>query len=105
MTSVVHADQPDDTLEMIAVTTDGVWSVRTPRLAFHANGSGDVTAALFSAHLLETRDPALALARTASSVFDLLAGTLRAGGGELRLVEAQDVYAAPRMQFEVERLR
>jgi pyridoxine kinase len=105
VTSVVHADQPDDTLEMIAVTTDGVWSVRTARLAFHANGSGDVTAALFSAHLLETRDPALALARTASSVFDLLAGTLRAGGGELRLVEAQDVYAAPRMQFEVERLR
>jgi pyridoxine kinase len=104
VTSVVHADQPEDTLEMIAVT-DGAWSVRTPRLAFHANGSGDVTAALFSAHLLETRDPALALARTASSVFDLLAGTLRAGGGELRLVEAQDVYAAPRMQFEVERLR
>jgi pyridoxine kinase len=105
VTSVVHADQPDDTLEMITVTTDGAWRVRTPRLAFHANGSGDVTAALFSAHLLEARDPALALARTASSIFDLLAGTLRAGGGELRLVEAQDVYAAPRMQFEVERLR
>jgi pyridoxine kinase len=104
VTSVVHADQPEDTLEMIAVT-DGAWSVRTPRLAFHANGSGDVTAALFSAHLLETRDPALALARTASSVFDLLADTLRSGGGELRLVESQEVYAAPRMQFEVERLR
>jgi pyridoxine kinase len=104
VTSVVHADQPEDTLEMIAVT-DGAWSVRTPRLAFHANGSGDVTAALFSAHLLGTRDPALALARTASSVFDLLADTLRSGGGELRLVESQEVYAAPRMQFEVERLR
>jgi pyridoxine kinase len=104
VTSVVHADQPEDTLEMIAVA-DGAWSVRTPRLAFHANGSGDVTAALFSAHLLETRDPALALARTASSVFDLLADTLRSGGGELRLVESQEVYAAPRMQFEVERLR
>jgi pyridoxine kinase len=105
VTSVVHADQPDDTLEMITVTTDGAWRVRTPRLAFHANGSGDVTAALFSAHLLEARDPALALARTASSIFDLLAGTLRAGGGELRLVESQEVYAAPRMQFGVERLR
>ena len=105
VTSVAHTDQPEDTLEMIAITTDGAWSVRTPRLAFHANGSGDVTAALFSAHLLATRDPALALARTASSVFDLLTDTLRAGGGELRLVESQEVYAAPRMQFEVQRLR
>ena len=105
VTSVAHTDQPEDTLEMIAITTDGAWSVRTPRLAFHANGSGDVTAALFSAHLLATRDPALALARTASSVFDLLTDTLRAGGGELRLVESQEAYAAPRMQFEVQRLR
>ena len=105
VTSVAHTDQPEDTLEMIAITTDGAWSVRTPRLAFHANGSGDVTAALFSAHLLATRDPALALARTTSSVFDLLTDTLRAGGGELRLVESQEAYAAPRMQFEVQRLR
>ena len=105
VTSVAHTDQPENTLEMIAITNDGAWSVRTPRLAFHANGSGDVTAALFSAHLLATRDPALALARTASSVFDLLTDTLRAGGGELRLVESQEVYAAPRMQFEVQRLR
>jgi pyridoxine kinase len=105
VTSVRHADQPDDTLEMVAVATEGAWSVRTPRLAFHANGSGDVTAALFSAHLLETGDPSVSLARTASSVFDLLVNTLEAGGGELRLVESQEVYAAPRMQFEVHRLR
>jgi pyridoxine kinase len=105
VTSVTHADQPDDTIEMLAVTGDGAWSVRTPRLELHANGSGDVTAALFSAQLVETGDPALALARTASSVFDLLVNTVDAGGGELRLVESQEAYAAPRMQFEAERLR
>ena len=105
VTSVLHAGQSEDTLEMVAVTGDGAWTVRTPRLALRANGSGDVTAALFSAHLLETGDPARALARTASSVFDLLVNTLDAGGGELRLVESQEAYAAPRMQFEVERLR
>jgi len=105
VTSVLHAGQSEDTLEMVAVTGDGTWTVRTPQLALQANGAGDVTAALFSAHLLETGDPALALARTASSVFDLLVNTLDAGGGELRLVESQAAYAVPRMQFEVERLR
>ena len=104
VTSVLHAGQPPDTLEMMAATADGAWSVRTPRLAMHANGSGDVTAALFSAHLRETGDPALALARTASSVFDLLVNTLDAGAGELRLVESQASYADPRMQFEVQQV-
>jgi pyridoxine kinase len=105
VTSVAHTGQPPDTIEMIAVTTEGAWSVRTPRLEFHANGSGDVTAALFSAQLVDGGDPADALARTASSVFDLLVNTLDAGAGELRLVESQAAYADPRMQFEVERLR
>ena len=66
---------------------------------------GLFTAALFSAHLLETGAPAVALARTASSVFDLLVNTLDAGTGELQLVESQTAYAEPRMQFEVQRLR
>ncbi|RNM17451.1 pyridoxal kinase PdxY [Nocardioides pocheonensis] len=105
VTSVLHADQPPETLEMVAVTSAGAWSVRTPRLAMHANGSGDVTAALFSAHLLAGGDPAAALARTASSVFDLLVNTLDAGARELLLVESQDAYADPRMQFEVGRVR
>ena len=105
VTSVEHADQPEDTLEMLAVTGDGAWSVRTPRLPMKANGSGDVTAALFSTHLLATAEPATALARTASSVFDLLQNTLGAGSRELLLVESQDTYAEPRMQFEVERIR
>ena len=104
VTSVLHAGQPPDTVELVAVDGEGAWSVRTPRLAMHANGSGDVTAALFSAHLLETGDPALALERTSSSVFDLLVNTLDAGGGELRLVESQASYADPRMQFEAQRV-
>jgi pyridoxine kinase len=104
VTSVRHGGQPESTVEMLAVTADGAWSVRTPRLAMHANGSGDVTAALFSAHLHQTDAPT-ALARTASSVFDLLVNTLDAGAGELRLVESQDAYAEPRLQFAVEQVR
>jgi pyridoxine kinase len=70
-----------------------------------ANGSGDVTAALFTAHLIATGDPALSLGRTASSVFDLLQTTLDSGQRELQLVQSQEAIANPRMQFEVSRLR
>jgi pyridoxine kinase len=104
VTSVARPDAPDDTIEMMAVTDDGAWIVQTPRLPMKANGSGDVTAALFTAHLLATGDAAVALARTASSVFDLLTNTLESGARELQLVQSQATIAEPRMQFEVTRL-
>ena len=66
--------------------------------------TSDVTAALFTGHYIRSGDAADALARTASSVFDLLSTTYEAGAGELLLVEAQDAYAQPRLQFEVEAL-
>jgi pyridoxine kinase len=105
VTSVDRPDAPTDTIEMLAVTGDGAWVVQTPRLAMKANGSGDVTAALFTAHLLSTSDPAVALARTASSVFDLLKLTLDSGERELQLVQSQETLAHPRMQFEVSQIR
>jgi pyridoxine kinase len=104
VTSVERPDAPADTIEMMACMPEGTWIVQTPRLPFKANGSGDVTAALFTAHLLRTKDSALALGRTASSVFDLLENTLESGRRELQLVQSQDAIAQPRMQFEVTRL-
>lgn len=105
VTSVERPDRPADTIEMLAVTPDGAWIVRTPLLPLKANGSGDVTAALFAAHYLHSGDAADALARTTSSVFDLLTTTYSSGERELQLVEAQEAYANPRMQFEVTQVR
>ena len=105
VTSVERADRPEGTIEMMAVTGEGAWLVQTPLLALKANGSGDVTAALFTAHLLSTGRPEVALARTASSVFDLLQNTLDSGQRELQLVQSQESIAHPRMQFEVTRVR
>ncbi|MGL5816309.1 MAG: pyridoxal kinase PdxY [Phycicoccus sp.] len=104
VTSVLRPDAPVDTIETLAVGDSGSWIVRTPRLPMKANGSGDVTAALFTAHLLATGDPGVALGRTVSSVFDLLSRTLESGRRELQLVQSQDAIASPRMQFEVSRL-
>ncbi|MFC5338154.1 pyridoxal kinase PdxY [Leucobacter denitrificans] len=101
VTSVERPERAhDNVMEMISVTGDEAWIVETPRLPIKANGSGDVTAALFTAHLLRSGDPKESLARTASSVFALLEQTLASGRRELQLIEAQTAYAHPSMQFE-----
>ncbi|WP_404386757.1 pyridoxal kinase PdxY [Knoellia locipacati] len=105
VTSVLRPDRPEGTIEMLAVHGDGAWIVQTPQLPMKANGSGDVTAALFTAHLLESGDAGVALGRTVSSVFDLLKRTFDSGERELQLVQSQQEIAEPRMQFEVSRLR
>ena len=105
VTSVLRPDRPEGTIEMLAVTGDGAWIVQTPQLPFKANGSGDVTAALFSSHLRGSGDAADALGRTAASVFELLEHTLESGERELQLIESQEAYVHPRHGFEVTRVR
>jgi pyridoxine kinase len=105
VTSVLRPEAPADTLEMLAVHGDEAWLVGTPRLPMKANGSGDVTAALFTTHLLGTGSAQEALERTVSSVFDLLSLTLDSGRRELQLVQAQDALAHPRRQFTATRVR
>jgi pyridoxine kinase len=105
VTSVERPDRADGTIEMLVVDDAGAWLVSTPHLPFKANGSGDVTAALFTAHYVQTGDAAVSLERTVSSVFDLIETTYRSGERELRLVQAQEFYAAPRMQFSAEKVR
>lgn len=105
VTSVLRPDRPEGTIEMLACHDDEAWIVRTPHLPLKANGSGDVTAALFTSHWLRTQSLQESLGRTVSSVFDLLQLTLNSGRRELQLVQAQEAYAHPRMQFEVTRVR
>ncbi|GAA1636408.1 pyridoxal kinase PdxY [Actinoplanes couchii] len=105
VTSVERPDRAEGTIEMLVVDAAGAWVVTTPHLPFKANGSGDVTAALFTSHYVATKDAALALERTASSVFDLIDLTFTSGQRELQLVQAQEFYATPRMQFAAEQVR
>ena len=105
VTSVLRPDRKAGTMEMLAVDDEGAWLLQTPHLPFKANGSGDVTSALFTAHYRESGSAPTALERTASSVFDLLETTLESGERELRLVQAQDAFAHPRLQFEAHQVR
>lgn len=105
VTSVERPDREEGTIEMLAADRTGAWLVATPYLPMKANGSGDVTAALFTAHYVATGDARTALERTVSSVFDLLQLTLEAGDRELQLIQAQESYANPRLQFTARQVR
>ena len=104
VTSVKRPETPEGQIEMLAVDGDRAFLVSTPLLPFKRNGSGDVTAALFTGHYTETSDVKESLRRTASSVYDLLENTYEAETAELQLIQSQDVFAHPRMQFHAEEL-
>lgn len=105
VTSVLHAEVPADSLDVIAVSDAGAWAVTTPLLPIAPNGCGDLTAALYLAHLLDTGSPETALRRTTSSVFAVLEATLAAGTTEIALVAAQAQIAEPAERFTARRLR
>ena len=63
-TSLQLDDTPAGALDILAGDEAGLWRVRTPNLPISVNGSGDVFAALFFHHWLETHDtPRGAIAR------------------------------------------
>lgn len=101
-TSLVTDETPADALDMAACDEHGLYLLRTPKLDAAFNGAGDVTAALFLAHLLRSGSARAALSRAASSLHGLLHRTIEAGGGELALVAAQDEFTAPTRIFEAE---
>ncbi len=105
VTSVVHDETAEGTLDVVAVSDAGAWAVTTPLLPIAPNGCGDVTAALYLAHLRTTGSPERALSLTTSAVFAVLEATVAAGTREIALVAAQDAIADPGDRFEVRRLR
>lgn len=102
VTSVRHPAIPEDQLATVVVTDDGAWEVVTPLLPVHTAGTGDLTAALFTAHLPAGSD--VALERTVNSVYAVLAAT-EPGSKEIALVAAQEALASPPPDFGVRRLR
>jgi pyridoxine kinase len=104
VTSVL-ADDDSGSMDVVAVSDAGAWAVTTPLLPISPNGGGDVTAALYLAHLHTTGSPAEALGRTTASVFTVLEATLAAGTREIQLIAAQDAIADPPARFEVRQLR
>ena len=92
-------DAEPEHITMLASGPDGVWAVETPRLPVMFNGCGDVTAALFLAHLLHGQALPEALTLTAAGIFAVIEATTRLGRYELALVAAQAELVAPARRF------
>jgi pyridoxine kinase len=99
---VTSVPASDAEIGMLATDSAGSYLVTTPRLPLSVNGLGDVTAALFLAHLADGL--AVALARVASSVYGILVATHLAGSREICLVQAQSAIATPACEFAVQRV-
>jgi len=96
---VTSLDASPDRVTMLAAGPEGAWAVETPRLPVVLNGCGDVTAALFLAHLLRGQSLPDALAMTAAAIFAVIETTLRLDRYELALVAAQDELLSPTRRF------
>lgn len=105
VTSVIHGELGEEELDVVAVSDEGAWTITTPLLPITPNGGGDVTAAVYLAHLRTTGSPATALGLTANTLFTILERTLASGRRELELVASQDAIAAPPARFAVRQLR
>ena len=101
-TSLQLDDTPAGSLDVLAGDEAGFWRMRTPNLPISVNGSGDVFAALFFHHWLETRDTPGALSRATSSVHGVVKATLASGSRELSLIAAQDEFTRPSQLFAAE---
>ncbi len=99
VTSALTSDTPEGSIQMACVTGEGAWTVTTPLLPMTVQGGGDVTAAVFLAHLLSD-GPQAALSRTAATMYAVLERTHAAGSTEMLLVEQQDAIATPDEVFE-----
>ena len=100
--SLMLEDTPDDALDMLAGDETGFWRLRTPRLPIAVNGAGDLFAALFLHHWLETGATPVALSQAASSVFAVVTATEAAASRELALIGAQDELVRPSRLFAAE---
>lgn len=85
----------------LAVTAEGAWAVRTPRLPFQppVSGTGDALSALLLAHLLRGEAAPEALSLAVSSLYGVLDKTRSLGRREMALVQAQDEIALPSRLF------
>ena len=101
---ITSLDAEPDRVTMLAAGPDGAWAVETPRLPVVLNGCGDVTAALFLAHLLRGQSLPDALALTAAAIFAVIETTLRLERYELALVAAQDELLSPSRRFAPRRV-
>ncbi len=103
MVTSLNIDQtPDNSVDIIVSTQDGLMRVRTPHLSINVNGAGDAIASLFLGKYLKEFSARDALEHAASAIFGLLRHTQAKRSREILIVEAQDEFVNPTTRFTVD---
>ena len=87
----------------LAVSPEGAWTVKTPRLHYMAYGTGDAFAALLLGHLLNGAGLVDALQRAVGGIYALIEATT--GSDELAIIAGQDQAVRPSRGWRARRLR
>ncbi len=104
VTSLRTDTTPAGSLDLVAVSRLAAWRLRVPLLPLSPNGAGDVVAALFLLHLLQSGSVRFALEQAGNAVAGLLRHTVEAGSDELQIVAAQEEFVRPSKLFVAVRL-
>lgn len=104
VTSLTRNEMPHEQIEMLLSCPNETLLVATPRLdmPIAPNGSGDMTAAVFLAKYLETKDPAASLAHTAAAIYAVFCKTQQLDRRELAIIQAQEELVTPTRMFPIQ---
>lgn len=94
------------TIGMLVSTSTIKYLIKTPKIQMPIapNGSGDMTAALFLAKYLETKDLQLTLEFVAAAVYSIFQETLTLQQRELAIIAAQEQFINPNYTFKAIKL-
>jgi pyridoxine kinase len=102
-TVVVTGIEIERSMATVAVSPEGAWAVKTPRLRYGAFGTGDAFAALLLGRMLNGVPLPDALALAVGGMYALIEASQ--GEGELALISAQDQAVRPSRSWRARRLR
>ena len=91
----------------LAIESDSVWRVVTPKLSFDASvccGAGDMTAALLVANFVKTSRLPESMAKAVSSVWGLIKAAEQTNAADIPLIAAQSQIESPDRLFAAERV-
>lgn len=100
ITSLLLKDNLDTNISMLAINRDSVYVVTTPYIPISLNGTGDITAALFTHFYIKFNDIAKALEETVSRVFSIIEETSIEKSRELVLIKSQNYLIQPKHFFK-----
>lgn len=101
ITSLIFPDSDSDSIEMMVVSDNEAWLVKTPLLHFNSiiSGCGDATSALFLAKYLKTSHLKSSLEHVAGAMYAVFKLTHQHQASELMLIESQDQLVTPEQNF------